>query len=109
MLTADAPVADAPRCRTGRLKVTLANSSLRGGGAERIVAWLASRLVADGHAVKLVPGSPAAADFYNCDSRVRIVRTGWVAGHRLARSIRVRLYREKAYLDISHRGEEVGD
>src|SRR3546814_11568286 len=90
MLTADAPIADAPRCRTGRLKVTLAISSLRGGGAERIVAWLASRLGADGHAVTLALGSPAETVSYHRDSRVGIVSPTWDPGHRPPRSIRVR-------------------
>lgn len=72
----------ASRSLADPLRVTLAISSLRGGGAERVVAWLASQLAADGHGVTLVLDSPSETDFYQCDPRVRIVRTGRATGRR---------------------------
>ena len=44
------------------------------GGAERVIVWLASRLVAQGHSVNMVVFTLPETDFYECDPRVSIAR-----------------------------------
>lgn len=58
------------------LRITLVTRSLAMGGAEKVIAWLASQLAAAGHRVSLVVMSPPETDFFTCDPRVAIVRIG---------------------------------
>jgi GalNAc-alpha-(1->4)-GalNAc-alpha-(1->3)-diNAcBac-PP-undecaprenol alpha-1,4-N-acetyl-D-galactosaminyltransferase len=102
-MTRDRDAHPSASAATERLSVTLAISSLRGGGAERVVSWLASQLVADGHAVTLVLDSSPETDFYRCDPRVRIVRARQATGNGLARSWSSRTRRVKHRLS-----EQVG-
>lgn len=45
---------------SARLRITCVISSLRAGGSERVLAWLATALAARGHAVSLITAAPAA-------------------------------------------------
>lgn len=87
------------------MKVILAINSLHGGGAERVMAWLASRLSAAGHMVTLITFEGPDTDVYHYPENVERVHIGrnryfnssrlsavvnllrW--GHGLRRSIRI--------------------
>lgn len=52
------------------MKIMLVIGSLRGGGAERVMHWLAENLAAQGHDVTLVTQQPKEEDVYLCSYRV---------------------------------------
>lgn len=52
------------------MRIVLAISSLRGGGAERVMAWLAGALAEHGHSVSLLTMIGPEADRYDLDPRV---------------------------------------
>lgn len=52
------------------MRIVLAISSLSGGGAERVMAWLAGGLAERGHAVSLLTMIGPEADRYDLDPRV---------------------------------------
>ena len=51
-------------------------SSLGGGGAERVVSWLAGGLADRGYMVTVLVRSAAGNDKYSCGDKVRVVREG---------------------------------
>jgi GalNAc-alpha-(1->4)-GalNAc-alpha-(1->3)-diNAcBac-PP-undecaprenol alpha-1,4-N-acetyl-D-galactosaminyltransferase len=53
------------------MKILLVISSLQGGGAERVIAWLAESLAQGGHNVYLATQLDASADKYTCPACVR--------------------------------------
>lgn len=59
--------------------VALAISSMRAGGAERVMAGLCSHLAAAGHSVVLITWDREDADFYRPDPRVRRIGLGLLA------------------------------
>jgi GalNAc-alpha-(1->4)-GalNAc-alpha-(1->3)-diNAcBac-PP-undecaprenol alpha-1,4-N-acetyl-D-galactosaminyltransferase len=58
------------------MKVCLVISGLRGGGAERVMVWLADRLAAVGHQVTLVTIDEPTFDHYKCANAVRRITLG---------------------------------
>jgi GalNAc-alpha-(1->4)-GalNAc-alpha-(1->3)-diNAcBac-PP-undecaprenol alpha-1,4-N-acetyl-D-galactosaminyltransferase len=58
------------------MKVCLVISGLRGGGAERVMVWLADRLAAVGHDVTLVTIDEPTLDHYECADAVRRITLG---------------------------------
>ena len=56
------------------LRVILCIHSLRAGGAERVMSWLANSLESAGHQVTLVVRTPPTVDFFEINEGVRIVR-----------------------------------
>ena len=58
------------------MKVILAINSLHGGGAERVMAWLAGRLCAAGHTVTLITFEGPDTDAYRCPQSVERVHIG---------------------------------
>lgn len=51
-------------------------SSLGGGGAERVISWLAGGLADRGYMVTVLVRSAAGNDKYSCGDKVRVVREG---------------------------------
>lgn len=58
------------------MKIMMTIGSLQGGGAERVMHWLAENLAVRGHQVTLVTQMPKANDVYRCSDRVRHLSLG---------------------------------
>lgn len=59
------------------MKVLLVISSLRGGGAERVMTWLADCLIDAGDSVCLITQHEASDDFYRLNPAVRRIAVGY--------------------------------
>jgi GalNAc-alpha-(1->4)-GalNAc-alpha-(1->3)-diNAcBac-PP-undecaprenol alpha-1,4-N-acetyl-D-galactosaminyltransferase len=68
------------------MRIVLAINCLRGGGAERVMSWLANRLLESGHEVTLITFQLASNYDYECNHGVRQVHLGF---HRYCNSSRV--------------------
>src|SRR5262245_46656833 len=52
------------------MRILLVIGSLRVGGAEKVLSWIANDLVTRGHQVTIITQLPAACDFFDIDPRV---------------------------------------
>ncbi len=74
------------------MRVMLVVHSLRAGGAERAMSWLANTLDSRGHTVTIVVRMPAESDFYALREDITVVRivrgTDGSAGHSRGRKLK---------------------